>query len=473
MAKQARLAVALLAALLVGMPAAGQDNLTAQVDELFAGYNRTDSPGCALGVIRDGQLVYARGYGMASLELGVPIGSHTVFYIGSTSKQFVAASIVLAAKQGHLSLDDDIRTHLPEIPDYGPPVTIRHMIHHTSGLRDYLTLMALAGLPYENLYTNDELVELVARQKELNFAPGAEYLYSNSGYFLLAQIIKRATGLSLREFARQNIFQPLGMRNTHFHDDSRMVVPNRAMAYSPAEGGGFELEWYNNFDKVGSGGLLTTVEDLLLWDRNFYDDKLGDVGLVEQMLVRGVLNEGKELDYAFGLQHGEYRGLRTVAHGGSFMGFRAQLLRFPEQRFSVAVLCNLGSTNPSRLARRVAAVYLAEKLQPVPEEAGRERPSGRQGSGDTVALTAAELEAYAGSYYSEELRATYRLMVQEGALTAQVGRRPRRSLTAVEDDMFRAGFLRVEFGRDASGKIESFTIQAGRVRNIRFTRTED
>ncbi len=248
-----------------------------------------------------------------------------------------------AARQGHLSLDDDIRRHLPEIPDYGTPVTVRHLVHHTSGLRDYLALMHMAGMRYEDVHPDQELIELMARQEALNFEPGDEFLYSNSGYFLLAEIVRRTTGQSLREFAQENIFGPLGMTHTRFHDDRTEVVPHRAMAYE-SDDDGYRLLWYLNFDKVGSGGLLTTVEDLLLWDRAFYSDPLADGGLVGELLERGVLNDGTVLDYAFALRHGEHRGLRTIDHAGSFMGFRAQLVRFPDERVSVVTLCNLAGS---------------------------------------------------------------------------------------------------------------------------------
>ena len=443
------------------------DEVADKVDKVFEPFNRTDTPGCAVGVIRNGRLIYERGYGMASLELGAPNSPQMVYYIGSTSKQFVAASIVLASLQGHLSLDDNMRKYLPEIPDYGTPVTIRHMIHHTSGLRDYLTLMTLAGMPFENIYTDEELVALVARQKELNFAPGSEWLYSNSGYFLLAQIIGRATGKSLREYADENIFQPLGMKHTHFHDTRTHVFRNRAMAYSPKEGGGFNLEWYINFDKVGSGGLLTTVEDLLLWDRNFYDDKLGGGKLVEQLLRVGALNDGKKLDYAFGLRIAPYRGLETVSHGGSFMGFRAELLRFPEQKFSVAVLCNVSNGNPSRRARQVAEVYLGEKMEP---EDTRPAGQGNRRGADEVSLSAGQLKEFVGNYFSDELQATLRLWAEEGKLRGKVGSRPAVTLTPTGDNRFRYQFVQFEFERDSNNRVSGFTIQAGRVRNIRFER---
>jgi len=331
------LILGLLAGLLPATNAAAQQTrrpeLTNKVDEIFAEWDRTDSPGCALGVIRDGDFIYRRGYGMANLELSIALSSESVFYIGSTSKQFVAASIMLAVEQGHLSLDDDIRKYVPEIPDYGKTITVRHLLHHTSGLRDYLTLWVLAGENIEDIHSADDVLRMIARQKALNFQPGDEYLYSNSGYFLLSVILERATGQSLRDFARENIFQPLGMTHTHFHDDYTHIVKNRAMGHLRRSDGSIALNM-SNFSQVGSGGLYTSVDDLLFWDRNFYDNRLGKGGLIDAMLVRGVLSSGDTLSYAAALQIGEYRGLRTVAHGGALA---ATAPNFSASRTSVLV----------------------------------------------------------------------------------------------------------------------------------------
>jgi len=384
---------------------------TTKVDEILQDHNHSDSPGCSVAVYRDGQTIFSKGYGLASLELQVPNSPQTVFYIGSVSKQFVAASIVLAARQGHLSLDADINKFLPEIPDYGETITVRHLIHHTSGLRDYLGLMYLGGYHFENVYTDEWIIELIARQKALNFQPGERHLYSNSGYFLLAQIIERATGQTLREFANENIFQPLGMRHTHFHDDRGHVFDNRAMSYEEDENGGYRLEWYTNFDKVGSGGLMTTVEDLLFWDSVFYDSDFGGEGFVEQMLEGGKLNDGESLDYAFALAHGEFRGLPTVAHSGGFMGFRAQLLRFPEQHLSVATLCNLGSADPTRISQEVAGLFLAEHLDP--QEAEVLAPEAEV---EAESVKVKEAKRISGHYWSDSDQFAREVRIDEGTV---------------------------------------------------------
>ena len=386
-------------------------SLTDKVDQLFAEWNKPDSPGCALGVIKDGKIIYKRGYGMANLDHSVPLSSTSVFYIASISKQFTAASVALLARQGKLSLDDDIRKYLPEMPQYEAPITIRQLIHHTSGIRDWAELMWLAGMPDENIYTEQEFIDLIARQKRLNFKPGEKYLYSNSGYFLLSQIVKRASGQSLRQFAEENIFKPLGMKNTHFHDDRTMIVKNRATGYFPSKDG-FSVV-LTNFDKVGDGGLLTTVEDLYLWDQNFYDNKLGGgPALLNQLLTPGTLNGGEKLNYAFGLVVGQYKELRNVWHGGSYLGFRTFISRFPEQKFSVICLCNLSNINPEKLGDQVTDIYLADQLKagevaasksPVPEPA-------------PVKVSEQELISKMGWYYNQDEKLLRSLALKDGKL---------------------------------------------------------
>ena len=300
------------------------DIRTGKVDEIFSTWDRIDSPGCALGVINNGKLIYTRGYGSANLEYGLPITSKSVFRIGSTSKQFTAMCIALLEEEEKLSLDDNIRRYIPEMPVYESAITIRHLLHHTSGIRDYLTLWSIAGSRDDDFFVDDEVLAMLSRQKELNFAPGDEYLYSNSGYFLLSQIVKRITGKSMREYAEKNIFEPLGMTHTHFHDDHTRIVPKRASGYESTGKNMFRISM-TTLDMIGDGGIFTTIEDLLLWDRNFYENKLGKGGpeLIEKMQTTGCLNDGTHLDYALGLVVKEHRGLKKVSHGGAFVGYRA------------------------------------------------------------------------------------------------------------------------------------------------------
>ena len=472
-----RILVLIAAALPAAAEARAQPrvDLSARVDSLFAEWDRPGSPGCALGIVQDGRLAYARGYGYANLDHDIPITPKTVFYIASVSKQFTAASIALLAQQGKLSLDDDVRAYIPELPDYGATITIRHLIHHTSGLRDYLTLMLLAGMRLEDVHTDEEVLDLVTRQTALNFAPGERHLYSNTGYLLMAEIVRRVSGKSLREFADEHIFRPLGMASTHFHDDRTMVVRNRAMAYVRNEDGSFRLDVWSNFDKVGSGGLLASVEDLALWDLDAEHQRVGGTALRQQMLERGVLNNGDTLDYAFGLVIGAYRGLRTVSHSGGSMGFRAHHLRFPDERFSVICLCNLGSIDPGRLALRVADLYLEDRF---PEPPLATRASGPAPLGNAPGATPAELPAtmlaeFAGRYHSAELRVTYSLAVEQDRLVLHSRNAPPATLESTGPDRFRAGGLTLRFVRDASSSITGFVLDAGRALGLRFQRRGD
>ena len=435
------------------------------VDEVFAFYDRTNAPGCALGVVQGGELVYARGYGMANLDHGIAITPQSVFRTGSLGKQFTAAAIALAARDGALSLDDPVKKWIPTLPTYPSDPTIRHMVHHTSGLRDYLTLMSLKGLRGDDFYTDAEVREVVTRQRELNFPPGDEYLYSNSGYFLLGQIIQEATGLSLREYAQERIFGPLGMSHSHFHDDHNHIVGSRASGYAP-EGDGYRISM-TTLDMVGDGGVFTSIEDLVYWVNALDYDGLDD-GLSAMLEGRGVLNTGDTISYAFGQTHGEYRGLRTVGHGGSFVGFRAAITRFPEQDTSFMTICNRSDAAPGRLIQRVADIVLADYVGP--------RPASQSGRGSGAAPTprpspVTNVDDYVGNYYSPELDVEYVLSRNEGALRLQVAHGIDGELLRISEDtlVFRGRTLR--FSRD-QGRVTGFEVDAGRVQHVAFVRDE-
>ena len=534
------------------------DEKTAKVDQLFSRWRKTNSPGCALAIIQDGRIIYKQGYGMASLEHSIPISPGSVFYIGSCSKQFVAMCIALLSAEEKLSLDDDIRKYIPEMPDYGIPLTVRHLIHHTSGLRDYLTLLGIMGTDF-GAYHEDDVLELIARQKELNFKPGEEYLYSNSGYFLLAVIVQRASRKSLRDYAEENIFKPLGMRNSRFHDDYTELIQNRAFGYFPG-GKDKYRNFISTFDCVGSGGLFTSVEDLFLWDQNFYHYRVGGRDVIELMHTKGKLNNGQELDYAFALRISSYRGLKTVDHGGALGGYRSYVVRFPEQNFSVICLSNLSSINPAGLSQQIADIYLAdefekaeERIQPLEEEKVRtakgigiseaklkekvgdyiEPQSGevirlllkdgklnalmfgqnyalaakseaefnllnapvrvalkfeRKGKGmplllhvlqereqsrifqpfKPVDLSPEQLKEYEGEYFSEELQAAFRLSMKEDRLHFSHKNAPGGFLNPTLQDKFTLRNFKVHFIRDGEGRIAAFTLDAGRVKNLKF-----
>lgn len=350
----------------VPAPAVGPSNEA--IDAIFAQWDRPDSPGCVVGVYQDGQIVYSSGYGMANLDWGIPIEPSTVFYVGSVSKQFVATSIAILDRGGALSLDDDIRDHLPELPEYSTTVTIRHLVHHTGGMRDLYRAQLESGLDVFTPLSEHEAVEVLSNMP-LDFQPGEQFSYSNGGYFLLAQIVERVSGMSFNEFTRANIFEPLGMGDSHFHDDPGHVIQGRAMSYEvDEESGEVRQNYISTFNRVGPGGLYTTVGDLVKWDQNFYESRVGGPGFTEYMLTRGELNSGEAIPYAFALMHMDYRGQKVVDHSGGMMGFRADLVRFPDHHFSVSVLCNSSNINPSELTRRVADVYLSDVLAGDAEE---------------------------------------------------------------------------------------------------------
>ena len=407
----------------------GEKTVTARVDEVFSRFDKPDSPGCALAVIRDGQIIYKRGYGMSNLEHAIPISPASIFHIASISKEFTAMAIVMLAQQGKLSLDDDVRKYVSEVPDFGERITIRHLIHHTSGLRDQWSLLEMAGWREDDVITEGDILDLISRQKALNFKPGEEHLYSNTGYTLLAVIVKRVSGLSLREFAETNIFKPLGMTRTHFHDDHSMIVKDRTSAYQPRPGGGLKVS-IPVFDTYGATSLFTTVEDMAKWDQNFVDRKVGGDAVIDQMVQPGLLNNGKKLDYAFGLSVGNYKGLKTVGHGGSDAGYRADFVRFPDQRFSVVCLCNLSTSNPSAITRRVADIYLADQLkQPSAPPA---KPAAAPVS--SISLAEQELKSKVGIYTEPKANMTIRLEMKEGKLTAAMG--PGFPLSPLSKDRF-------------------------------------
>ena len=391
------------------------DKIPAAVDEVFADVAKPGSPGCAVAVARDGKLLYAKGYGLANIEQNVALTPESVFDIGSTSKQFSAASILLLEKQGKLSVNDDVHKYIPELPDYGKKITILNLLNHTSGLRDYLVLFELAGVNTDSVTTDEEALALIARQKALNFDPGAEWLYSNSGFFLLSVIVKRTSGQSLRQFAAENIFQPLNMTHTLYRDSHTLLVPNRALAYDPVEKGpGYTFD-VSYFEQTGDGAVHTSVGDLLKWDENFYTAQVGGKPFLAELQEPGKLNSGKTLDYAKGLFISKYRGLNTVSHGGSWGGYRAELLRFPDQHFSVVCLCNRSDGSTERRAKQVADIYLTSVLkdkEPKKDEDDEEQPKAKP----EVPVAAEELKKLAGDYWSDELGVAYRLQLVNGKL---------------------------------------------------------
>ena len=436
----------------------------AAVDAIFADLNEFPVPGCALGVVRGGELVFGRGYGMANLEHDIPITTESVFRTGSVSKQFTAAVVVIAVMDGHLSLDDPLRKWIPELPDYGQPLTVLHALNHTSGLRDYLTLMRLRGLRGDDFYTGEELIAVQVRQEELNFPPGTEFLYSNSGYFLLTEAVARAVGKPFKEYAEEVVFGPLGMTYSHFHDDHDHIVPRRADGYAPLPGGGFRTSM-TTLDMIGDGGVYTSIEDMVHWVHALATDGLR-IGLTAMLETRGVLTSGEQIDYAMGQTHGEYRGLATVGHGGSFVGFRADVLRFPSEDTNIVTLCNRSDGNPSARSLAVADVVLSDRLGPRAPERGR--AAGGRRDAPTGSLVA-DPSRYVGTYHSPELGVDYDFVEVDGALIVRAGAGVDARVLAVAGDTLRAGPMILRFTR-AGDEVTGFELDAGRVVHVRFER---
>ncbi|RKH74181.1 serine hydrolase domain-containing protein [Corallococcus aberystwythensis] len=376
-----------------------------QVDALFAPWSGKTTPGCAVGITHEGTLDYARGYGMADLEHDVPITPQSIFLIASISKQFTAFSIGLLAQESKLSLDDDIRKHLPELPAYAKTITVAHLMHHTNGLREQGQLLNLAGWRGDDVYTEADILWALSRQRGVNFEPGSEIVYGNAAYTLLSIIVRRVSGKPLRAFADERIFKPLGMADTHFRDDHTEVIPRRAWGYGPREGGGWRLG-VPNTDHYGSSNLFTTVGDLLKWEQNLLNGRAGGQALVTSLQTSGRLNDGTVTGYGGGLHLTGYRGLRMVSHDGMEGGYRTEALLFPDHRLSIVTLCNGGNIDPGELTRKVAEVYLGAHMKNVMPPA--------------VKLADAQLATLAGNYWSPQTDEVVRLELKDGALR-QVG----------------------------------------------------
>ena len=339
------------------------DNIRAQVDRVFDQWATSETPGMTLGIYQNGVPVYLQAYGMSNLEHAIPLQTGSIFHVASISKQFTDLCIALLAADGLLDIDDEVHQYIPELLDFGDPITIRHLIHHTSGLRDQWSLLRLAGWREEDLVTNDDVLDLVQRQRALNFEPNTEYIYFNTGYTLLSLIVYRVSGKTLREFAQERIFEPLGMTSTHFHDDHTEIVRGRTQAYQPRDGGGYRIS-IPEFDVVGTTSLFTTVEDMAKWESNFISGQVGSMDLIAEIQTPGTFKDGSKMDYAWGLQVADWRGQRRVGHSGADHGYRADFLRLPDLGFAVAVLSNVSNSLPGTLTERVASVVLGDLLDP-------------------------------------------------------------------------------------------------------------
>lgn len=454
----------------------GSDN--ALVDAVFDSWNRPGSPGCALAVARDDALVYSRGYGYANLDYDIAVTPQTVFDVASITKQFVAASINMLALDGKLTLDDNVRRWLPELPEYERPITLRQMIYHTSGLRDYLNLFPLAGRNHYYPISHEQILAMMSRQRALIFPPGEQYLYSNTAYMLLAIVVERASGMSLGDFSEERIFGPLRMRGSLMYDNYEKIIPRRATGYDRDEDGKVRMVHNYNFDVPGDGQMYSTVEDLLAWDNYLHGSKKPDIHAM--MLTEGALNNGDPIDRAQGLFLGEYRGLPTIFHTGSSWGSRSVLMRFTEQGLAIAIACNDGNSDPQRLAWQVAELYIDEQLAPVSHDKDfRSIEPAAETLPPAPALTSEQLAEFSGAYFSVELDATYRFTVTDDVLVLRIEQEPPLIVNPVAEDRFVMGFTdqayweppnaSLKFGRNSEGVVIGFELSAGTERDIEFT----
>jgi len=364
-----------------------------QVDQLFAPWDSPEIPGAAVAVVKEGKIIFKKGYGSANLEYSIPITPSSVFHIASVSKQFTAFSILLLASEGKLSLDDDVRKFIPEVPDFGKVITLRQLAHHTSGLRDQWSLLVMAGWRLDDVITKEHILKLVSKQKELNFNPGDEFLYCNTGFTLLAEVVARVSAKSFAEFTKERIFEPLKMNNTLFYDDHEKIVKNRTYSYY-ADSIGFKNSILN-YANVGATSLFTTAEDLCLWAMNFEKPVVGNMNIIKEMNTKGILNKGDTISYAVGQDVGKYKGLKFFAHSGGDAGYRSFLGRFPDQRFSVIVLSNNAAFNPAGMALKIADLYLRDKLEVIKEKA---MPAAVESEDKPVEVDVEILKSYCGLY---------------------------------------------------------------------------
>ncbi|MEO8334972.1 MAG: serine hydrolase domain-containing protein [bacterium] len=452
----------------VAAAAAQAPDVAALSDKVLAAWSSPDGPGCAVGIDRAGQPRFTRAYGSADLEFGVPNRPETIFEGGSISKQFTAAATMLLVLDGKLRLDDDVRKYVPELPQYERTITIRHLLNHTSGLRDWGEIVDLEGWPRTTrAYTMQDVLAAIVRQRALNYPPGDRYAYTNSGYNLLAIIVERVSGTSFPAFTKARIFQPLGMTSTQWRDDFTRIVKGRAQAYSKGSDG-WRLDM--PFEKLyGNSSLLTTVSDLLTWTAMLEAPPPSWRALADSVQVRGILTNGDTSVYAAGLVLSRYRGVPTVEHNGATAGYRTNLVRYPGKGLAIAILCNVGDVDPRAMSRTLTDGLLASALAPVPAPApARPRPA------PTWAPTSADLAAFTGTYYSPDVLSTLVLSVEGNALVLSRAPATRIVLKPTTDAHF-AGFGTgpsddIWFTRGADGRVNALHVRTVRAFDVIYDR---
>ncbi|MEM6700031.1 MAG: serine hydrolase domain-containing protein [Bacteroidota bacterium] len=381
-----------------------------QIEELFMDYQ--NKPGCAVGIYHQGEIIYEKGYGYANLEHQVKVVPESIFDVASISKQFTAACVLLLEEEGKLDLDDPIQKYLPELPTYAKgAVTIRHLLHHTSGFKDYLAVLHFIGKSWDMNFTEEDGLDLLKQLKVLNFTPGEQYSYSNSNYLALGIIVQRLSGQSINEYAQENILQPLGMNHSFFYEDSKRVIPNRTIGYTD-EGNGYEREHFFNFIVPGDGGLHTNIGDFLKWSNNYRSSKIGAADFVEKLLTKAKLNNGNESTYAMGVEHGLYLGYEFFGHNGSWGGSRSMFLQFPSADLAVMVMSNNGTINVWGKAYQLAGIVLPEN-QIISESEGAMTATPIR---TPIELSKQQLEQFCGNFVDLASGYDRRIYFKDGSL---------------------------------------------------------
>ena len=426
-----------------------------QVDELFTIWDTDDTPGAAVAIVQDGVIKYKNGYGLSNLEYDIPITPTSIFHIASVSKQFTVFSILLLEKQGKLSLDDDIRKYIPEVPDFGTTITLRHLASHTSGLRDQWNLLSMAGWRMDDVITKEHVLKLVSKQKELNFNPGEEYAYCNTGFTLLAEVVFRISDMSFAEFTEANIFEPLKMSNTLFYDDHEKIVKNRAYSYTSSTDG--YKKSVLSYANVGATSLFTTVEDLSLWSMNFLNLTVGDATIIKKMNTPAILNNGEAFGGALGQFVGEYKGLNEIQHGGADAGYRSYLTRFPDENFAVIVFSNSAEFNSGTIAHKVVDIYLKDEIKTEENQEFDE-----ESTSEIITLDQSIAATYVGDF---ELQPGFIIKIseKEGQLSALATGQAEVALTPISITEFKVEGVeaKVEFIPNAGMNIERIKLHQG------------